>query len=164
MTISVFETDRPWSAGRPETMVVACSDGRLQVEIDAFLSAHAGIVNYDRFYVPGGAGALASSGFDFIRSHDYRGQCRVLVDAHGTRHAILLFHGPAPGGPDDAVCLHYRRKFPTCSADEIRAQQDRDAGELLAWGLSPGVALSVYRCEVKPDGRVQVVSLAETAG
>jgi hypothetical protein len=155
----VFQTDRPWNAGRPDTLVVACSDGRLQVEIDAFLATHLGIANYDRFYVPGGAGALASSGLDFVRPYEYRAQCRVLAAAHGTRHAILLFHGPAPDGPDDAVCLDYRRKLPGRSADAIREEQDRDARELLEYGMGPGVALSVYRCEVRQDGRVQVVSL-----
>jgi hypothetical protein len=161
---AVFETDRPWNADRPETLVIACSDGRLQVEIDEFLSAYLGIAHYDRFYVPGGAGALASSGLDFIRAYELRTQCRTLAAAHGTRHAILLFHGPSPGGPEDAVCLDYRRKLPGRPADVIRAEQERDARELLEYGMGPGVELSVYRCEVRPDGGVQVVSLHPSEG
>ena len=157
--VPIFETDRPWNPGRPETLVVACSDGRLQMEIDEFLAARLGISHYDRLYLPGGAGALASSGSDFLRAYDLSAQCRGLIAAHATRHVVLLFHGPAPGGPDEAVCLDYRRKLPGGSAEAIRAEQERDAHELLESGMGPGVALSAYRCEVRPDGRMRVVPL-----
>jgi hypothetical protein len=118
------------------------------------------ITHYDRFYVPGGAGALTPSGVDFLRAQDLRRQCTALARAHEIKRAICLFHGPAPGGPDEAGCLDYARKLPGHSADRIRQQQDADARELLESGLGPGVALTAYRCEVRGDGRVQFVPLA----
>ncbi len=51
-----------WSADRPHTLVIACSDGRLQEQTDEFLHRQLGLSGFDRFYVPGGGGALASSG------------------------------------------------------------------------------------------------------
>src|SRR5205085_10772100 len=53
-----------WSHSRPNALVVACSDGRLQEATDEFLAREFRITRYDRFYVPGGAGALASSSVD----------------------------------------------------------------------------------------------------
>jgi hypothetical protein len=155
----VFQTQDPWSATRPETLVVACSDGRLQEETDCFLQGHLGITHYDRFYVPGGAGALASTGTDVMRAYELLGECRLLAAAHASKRVILLFHGPAADGPDDAVCLAYCRKLPGRSADDIRRHQDSDAEELLGHGIGPGIAVSAYRVEVRGDGIVQVVPL-----
>lgn len=57
-----------WTPARPNAMVVACSDGRLQEATDAFLVSEFKITRYDRFYIPGGGGALASSGTDPVRA------------------------------------------------------------------------------------------------
>ena len=57
-----------WTPARPNALVVACSDGRLQEATDAFLASEFKITRYDRFYVPGGGGALASSGTDPARA------------------------------------------------------------------------------------------------
>jgi len=47
-----------WDAANPNALVVACSDGRFQEELDAFLRAELALRQYDRLYVPGGAGGL----------------------------------------------------------------------------------------------------------
>lgn len=60
---------RQWARVRSGTLVVACSDGRLQEATDAFLADEIGLTEYDRLYLPGGGGALAASGRDFIRAH-----------------------------------------------------------------------------------------------
>jgi hypothetical protein len=64
----VTEAERRWTPARPNALVVACSDGRLQEATDAFLEREFKITRYDRFYVPGGGGALASSGADPVRA------------------------------------------------------------------------------------------------
>ena len=68
-----------WARVRSRTLVVACSDGRLQGATDAFLADELGLTDYDRLYIPGGGGALAASGLDFIRAQQLRGECRYLV-------------------------------------------------------------------------------------
>ena len=69
-----------WLPDRPNTLVIACSDGRLQEATDEFLAHHLQVTRYDRFYVPGGAGALAASGRDFLRAQQIRRECRYLVE------------------------------------------------------------------------------------
>src|SRR6187551_1717699 len=42
-----------WTEERPHTLVVACSDGRLQEATDTFLGRELGLTQFDRFYMPG---------------------------------------------------------------------------------------------------------------
>lgn len=139
-----------WSEKRPRTMVVACSDGRLQRATDAFLHAELGLAEFDRLYVPGGGGALSASDRDVFRAQQLRGECKYLVELHRVKQIVLLFHGPAVDGPAEAVCADYRRKLPWASPDVLRQRQARDAIELMQlraeWAADAKVA--VYRCEV----------------
>ena len=145
-----------WTPDRPHTLVVACSDGRLQEATDAFLSRELGLAQFDRFYVPGGGGALASSGRDFIRAQQLRKECAYLIELHAVQRVILLFHGPASGGPSEAVCADYRRKMPWASPDLVALKQQQDSLELVdrraEWAGAASV--SAYRCEVGAGGMI----------
>jgi hypothetical protein len=145
-----------WKPVRPRALVVACSDGRLQEATDAFLADELGLSEYDRFYMPGGGGALAASGRDFIRAQQLRRECLYLVELHDIERILLLFHGPTIDGPPDATCADYRRKAAGASAATIRERQARDALELLGrrdeWAGS--AAVSAYWCEVDADFRI----------
>ena len=150
-----------WSPARPNALVVACSDGRLQEATDAFLAREFRITRYDRFYVPGGGGALASSGTDELRARQMCGECRYLVDLHAVKRVILLFHGPSAAGRIEAACADYRRKLPWAPLAELRSRQALDAVELLGrrreWAGDAAVLL--YRCEVDAAGTVAFVNL-----
>ena len=150
-----------WTAARPSTLVVACSDGRLQEATDAFLAREFQMTRYDRFYVPGGGGALASSGTDAVRAQQMCAECRYLVELHAVKRVILLFHGPSAAGRIEAACADYRRKLPWASLADLRAQQERDAVELIGrrreWAQDAGVLL--YRCEVDSAGALDFVNL-----
>ena len=143
-----------WTPERPHTLVVACSDGRLQQATDAFLARDLGLTQFDRFYVPGGGGALASSGRDFIRAQQLRRECAYLIDLHAVERVILLFHGPAERGPAEAVCADYRRKLPWASPELLGLRQRQDSEDLIdRCGEWAGKAtVSSYRCEVHLDG------------
>src|SRR5262245_11618863 len=145
-----------WAPTRPHTLVVACSDGRLQNATDDFLHSSLGLAAFDRLYVPGGGGALSASDRDVFRAQQLRAECKYLVELHEVKQIILLFHGPAPGGPSDAVCADYRRKLPWATPDTLRERQARDAIELMQlrreWAASANV--SMYRCEVAADFQV----------
>ena len=142
-------------------MVVACSDGRLQEATDAFLAREFKITRYDRFYVPGGGGALASSGADPVRAQQMCTECRYLVELHAVKRVILLFHGPSATGRIEAACADYRRKLPWANLAELRARQEADAADLLGrrreWAGEAGVLL--YRCEVDSAGTLTFVNL-----
>ena len=157
--MEVFQTQRQWNAQLPTTLVIACSDGRLQEEVDEFLESHLDIHHFDRLYVPGGAGALAKSGTEFIRADRLRNECRFLVTAHGVKRVILMFHGPAEDGPDEAVCGDYMRRLPTSSPADIRRQQERDAALIFNEGLGEEVDLEIYSCEVTRDEFVRFVQM-----
>ena len=153
-----------WSPERPNVLVVACSDGRLQEATDAFLANELGVVRYDRFYVPGGGGALAASGYDLARAQQMRRECRYLIELHRVQRVILLMHGPAANGPLDAACADYRRKMPRATVDELRMQQGKDARDVLQqrakWASTASVV--VYRCEIEPDGPITFVDLGSS--
>jgi hypothetical protein len=142
-------------------MVIACSDGRLQEATDEFLASELKITRYDRFYVPGGGGALASSGTDPVRAQQMCAECRYLVELHAVKRVIALFHGPSEAGRIEAACADYRRKLPWAPIAELRARQEEDAVDLLArrreWAADAGVLL--YRCEVDAAGGITFVNL-----
>jgi hypothetical protein len=142
-------------------MVVACSDGRLQEATDAFLAGQFKITRYDRFYVPGGGGALASSGTDEARAQQMCAECKYLVDMHAVRRVIVLFHGPSSEGRIEAACADYRRKLPWATVPQLREQQEADAVDLLKrrreWASEAGVLL--FRCEVDSAGTLSFVNL-----
>ena len=146
-----------WTPDRPLTLVVACSDGRLQEATDAFLGRELGLTQFDRFYVPGGGGALAASGRDFIRAQQLRRECAYLIELHSVTRVVLLFHGPATNGPAAAVCADYRRKMPWASPEIVHARQIQDSAELIdrraEWAGSATVVS--YRCEVHLGGEIE---------
>ena len=150
-----------WSPDRPDTLVIACSDGRLQQATDAFLAHQLQVTRYDRFYVPGGAGALATSGRDFLRAQQVRRECRYLVELHGVRRIVMLFHAPTWDGPLGAACADYRRKLPWASVTELRHRQEQDAEELVRscadWAGAAAVVM--YRCEVDASGVIRFAGL-----
>jgi len=152
-----------WRPEMPAGLVVACSDGRHQEELDRFLRT-LGVQDYDRVYVPGGAGALSPSGGEHTRAHRMRTDCLFLIQAHQLERVFLFFHGPAPGGPEPAVCGDYQRKLPGRSAGEIAHQQDVDAAQLLHGVFPSHVSLHVYRIEVLPDSSVRFVLLHSAEG
>ena len=156
----------PWNSERPHVLVVACSDGRLQVATDAFLGHHLGVSDYDRLYVPGGGGALSPSGRDFIRAAQHQQECRYLVEVHDVEALVLLFHGPAADGPPESVCADYARKQPSASIEQVRLQQEKDVAELLEsrWQWAGSAAVAVYRCEISAARSLSFVTLHSDRG
>ncbi len=150
-----------WSPDRPHTLVIACSDGRLQEQTDEFLTRQLGLAGFDRFYVPGGGGALTSSGRDFIRADQLRRECSYVIELHEISRVILLFHGPSANGPAVAVCADYKRKLPWASSEMLRDQQRRDAVDLIQrrdqWARKADV--TAYRCEIDPSHHIAFVEL-----
>ena len=158
---ALYTSKAQWTPERPRVLVSCCSDGRLQEAIDEFLQSHLSICDYDRFYAPGGPGALTPGGYEFLRATQYRDDLAFLVRAHKVEELLLIFHGSAPGGPDEATCAHYRRILPGASADAVREQQGRDLADLRMYldGLRLTVRMRAFRAEVLADRRVQFVPM-----
>ncbi|HEY3415169.1 MAG TPA: hypothetical protein VGM51_19210 [Armatimonadota bacterium] len=149
-----FVSRHQWSAERPSALVIACSDGRMRAHLDDFLNNHLGINAYDRLYVPGGPGGLAGGAAEFSRAAQMVSECQFLVKSHGTSEVILIFHGAAPDGPDEAVCADYSRKH----SDRARVpqMQDTDLKELLRTAFSGPDAPKVraFNANVTAAGKV----------
>lgn len=158
---SPFVSRAPWNDNRPAVLVIACSDGRMQEHTDDFLHNRLGISHYDRLFAPGGPGALAGTTDNFARSEAFRRECAFLIRAHKIEDIYLIFHGPSEDGPAHATCADYIRRQSFLTPNEIRAQQQKDAVELLRSDIALGmtVRMHAYRCEVRSDLRVQFVPL-----
>ena len=161
MASSGPESFGQWFPDRPNTLVVACSDGRLQEATDEFLRYTLDIHRYDRLYVPGGGGALSVSGGDFLRAYQLRRECRYLVELHDVRQIVVLFHGPSPGGRIEAACADYRRKMPWASVAALREKQEQDVADLRDrredWAGK--AEMLAFRCEVSPNGSIHFTDL-----
>jgi hypothetical protein len=161
----VYRGHGAWSPERPRILVVACSDGRLQEEVDRFLHHHLHIVRHDRLLLPGGPGALAYSGGEIARTAEHRRECLFLVRAHRVQRIVLLFHGPTEDGLEEAICADYQRKLPGISPREVRAQQATDLTQLVRWRAewAEQAQLQAFRCEVGPDRSVRFVAMTAMA-
>ena len=164
MAGDLFTSTNLWMLERPHVLVVACSDGRYQKALDEFLRQSLGITDYDRMYVPGGPGALASSSLSYFRGDQFRQDTAFLIERHGIERIVFVFHGPLPGdGPPEATCADYDRKMPYASPPEIHAQHEKDLVEVLR-GMrqaNPHLDIRIFRAEVRNDYRVQFTPLEE---
>lgn len=152
-----------WNVGRPHTLVVCCSDGRLQKSIDDFLHNRLGVDDYDRLYAPGGPAALAHGSSEARRASVFRTDLELLFRAHAIEQVILIFHGAADDGPEDACCAHYRLAMPGQSHAAMTQRQLGDMTEVLGYITAgfPRLDVQVYRAEVQADRRVRFLTLAE---
>ena len=154
-----FVSRLTWSAERPSALVIACSDGRMRAHLDDFLNNHLGINAYDRLYLPGGPGGLASGAAEFSRAAQMVSECRFLLKSHGTGEVILIFHGAAPDGPDEAVCADYIRKH--SYRNRVQEMQETDLKELLRTAFAgPGAPrVRAFRADVTAGGEVRFTRL-----
>ena len=161
-----YVSTEAWQFDRPHVLVVACSDGRYQKALDEFLQRHLDITDYDRMYVPGGPGALASSTLSYFRGDQFRQETEFLIERHGIERVLLIVHGPLlDGGPPEATCADYDRKMPYAPRAEIHAQHEKDLLEVLRSirQQNPGLFIEMFRAEVRSDYRVQFTPIVEPA-
>ena len=91
----------------------------------------------------------------------YRDDLAFLVRAHKVEELLLIFHGPAPDGPDEAICAYYMRVLPGANAAAVREQQAQDLADLRMYldGLRLPVRIWAYRAEVLAGHQIQFVPL-----
>lgn len=154
----LYSTETQWNSDRPHVLVVACSDGRLQEPLDAFLTGALGVSHYDRLYLPGGPGALSGAGMEYMRASRVADELKFLIEAHKIDDVILMYHGPGEDGPEEALCADYRRIYPRHDPQRIREQQVSDTKEILAGPLRnfPADHVHPYRMEVNGKRNIDV--------
>jgi len=97
-----YEASRPWSAARPHTLVVCCSDGRWHGQNAEFVARE---VDHraDLYAIPGGAAVVDpwNSSFDEARVFDKT--MRLFIEYHELQTVWLISHHD---------CAFYRVRHP----------------------------------------------------
>jgi hypothetical protein len=86
-----FEAATPWSADRPETLVVCCSDGRWHAQVEEFVRAEVS-ERPDLYALPGGAAAFDPWSSSFEQARVLEESFRLLAKYHDLRSVWLIAH------------------------------------------------------------------------
>jgi carbonic anhydrase len=97
-----FRAKRAWSADRPSTLVVCCSDGRWHAQIGEFVE-HEVDERADLFAVPGGAAVVDPWNSSFDEARVFEGAMRVFVEHHALAAVWLISHQD---------CAYYKLRHP----------------------------------------------------
>jgi hypothetical protein len=126
-TAAAYLASTPFSAERPDTLVVYCSDGRWHAQIEEFVCAQCS-QRADVYAVPGGP-----AGFNVWQSTPNEAKVaeqaiRFLREHHQLESAWLIAH---------EGCAYYRTKYGPLAARFIRQRQledlDRARDTILRW-------------------------------
>lgn len=111
-----FTAPTPWSAERPHTLVVCCSDGRWHAQMVEFVQRE--VSRYaDLYAIPGGPAVLDpwNSSYDEFRAFEQG--MRLLAKYHDLSSIWLVQH---------EGCAFYAEKHPHLDAEARRTRQVED--------------------------------------
>jgi hypothetical protein len=111
-----FESPQPWSADRPHTVVVACSDGRFHQHLGDFMRNQVS-KRPDFLAVPGGPAAIDAWASSFDHARVLADSLAFLIDSHDIRSVWLVGH---------EGCMFYRKKHPDHGDEELEQKQVHD--------------------------------------
>jgi hypothetical protein len=140
-----FEAPTAWSAERPETLVVCCSDGRWHAQVVEFVRA---LVSErpDFYAVPGGAVSLDLWSSSLEEAWAAERSFRFLAHHHELASVWLIAH---------EACAFYRSRYAYLSDSELKARQVEDLvraeANLRRW--MPGIEVHQVYARVE-EGRV----------
>lgn len=111
-----FIAAEPFSAARPDALVVYCSDGRWHAQIEEFIRAQCS-ERADVYAVPGGPAGFNLWGSTLGEAKVSEQAIRFLRDHHQLESAWLIAH---------EGCAYYRTKYGPLEAKYIRQRQLED--------------------------------------
>ncbi|HEY3242252.1 MAG TPA: carbonic anhydrase [Phycisphaerae bacterium] len=111
-----FEASTSWSADRPETLVVCCSDGRWHAHVEEFVRAEVS-ERADLYAVPGGPAAFDPWSSSFEQARVLEEAFRLLAKHHDLRAVWLIAH---------ESCAYYRAKHGHLEGESMRLRQCED--------------------------------------
>jgi hypothetical protein len=117
-----FYATTPWSAARPEHLVVCCSDGRWHAHIEEFVRAEVS-TRADFYMVPGGPAAFNLWSSSLEERSTAEGALRFLMKHHQLRAIWLMAHQD---------CAYYRTKLQPLDAGYILRRQIHDLAQTAA--------------------------------
>jgi hypothetical protein len=143
-----YTSHLPWANQFSATLLIACSDGRFEAQLDSFCKESLGLRSCDRFLVPGGIAGLQILSECFYADRE---RITLLVTHHAIRDIICVAH-------ED--CGYYRERYP--GVDDLLPRQLEDlraAGEGLRYWFD-GVSVELVYAKVTEDRHVQFVRVA----
>jgi len=142
---SMYESSEPWNPGRPDTVIISCTDGRWRGHIQEFALNHLKADPHaDVLAVPGGIEPLTlvdhvPKDFNFFRR-----RLESLVEGHGTKRIVAIAHQD---------CGWYRTRTVLSLKLDLRERQTADLRRAAARlrEMLPGVVVETYFARL--DGR-----------
>jgi hypothetical protein len=114
-----FCATTPWSAARPEHLVVCCSDGRWHAQIEEFVRAQVS-TRADLYMVPGGPAEFNLWSSSLEERAVAEKTLRFLMEHHQLRAIWLIAHQD---------CAYYRAKLQPLDAGYILRRQIHDLAQ-----------------------------------
>lgn len=111
--VETYVASEPFSAARPDTLVVYCSDGRWHEQIEEFIRAQCS-ERSDVYAVPGGPAGFSLWGSTLGEAKASEQAIRFLREHHQLEAAWLIAH---------EGCAYYRTKYGPLEAGYIRQRQ-----------------------------------------
>lgn len=113
-----FVAPTPWSAERPNALVVCCSDGRWHAQMMEFIRARI-CHRADLYAVPGGPAVLDPWNSTFDEARAFEEGMRLFEKHHDLSSVWLIAH---------EGCAFYREKHPHYDPAGLRRRQIEDLG------------------------------------
>ncbi|HUY91751.1 MAG TPA: hypothetical protein VMV10_23615 [Pirellulales bacterium] len=127
ISLETYLAAEPFSAQRPDTLVVYCSDGRWHEQIEEFVRAQCS-ERADVYAAPGGPAGFSLWGSTLGEAKVCEQAIRFLREHHQLESAWLIAH---------EGCAYYRTKYGPLEAGYIRRRQfedlDRARDAILRW-------------------------------
>jgi hypothetical protein len=138
-----YTSHLPWANQFSATLLIACSDGRFEAQLDSFCKESLGLRSCDRFLVPGGIAGLQILSECFYADRE---RITLLVTHHAIRRIICVAH---------EYCGYYRERYPGVEDLLPRQLQDlRTAEKSLRYWFG-GVSVELVYARVRQDRQVQ---------
>ena len=88
----MYESKSPYEPKRIHAAAIYCSDGRMGMHFDDFLSNGLRLPRYDRVALPGGPAALAEHPETKLEHAAVADELKFLVEVHGLQRIVLIQH------------------------------------------------------------------------
>jgi len=139
---STHVSSKPWSAERPESLLVCCSDGRYHTHLEEFAQQRVS-ERPDVFAIPGGPAAIDAWASSFDHARVFAESFELLFVSHDLRSIWLVAH---------EGCSYYRRKHPGLGAAALNRKQFDDLRRARDWIHERRPALDVHLIHARVDG------------
>ncbi len=133
---------KPWSAERPQTLLVCCSDGRYHPHLEEFALRRVS-ERPDLIALPGGPAAIDAWTSSFDHARVFAESFELLLASHDLRSIWLVAH---------EGCSYYRHKHPGLDAAGLAQRQQDDLAKARMLLLERRPGLAVHRVFARVTG------------